>query len=443
MPTSFFERSAEVAMAHAAAAASATGETEDTQEQGATPCASQRAIRQLPIIVVSSEDLVDENNRECCICFEQHNIGDKVIRLPCAHIYHSSCITNWLSRHCTCPVCRYELPTDDLAYEEKRKNRMSRRKPRFAQYELERMAMKELINLCKRLKLNSALVGGTEKKEVIQAILDSGKIDIIVAPEPVEYESICVLRSMGVGKLKKAMREAGVFFDAKDVVEKEDMVQIFVNSGRIVLMQREKENLDSYGYNTYDHRDDNLKDKIMDDGIDPNQGKVKYNDYGRNSPQHIKCDSSEDDGSDPKRARVNSKDLYGEDKLDSKTQSSEPVNILEDTVQEKLTPGDENMDSVSQNVIDNSTNIEVVDLSSVISSPQSENGSNLNFSDRSSPYNEYTNFSSENLRSEGLTCTSVADLRELAGELHIDISDCLEKKEMTDRILAAVSRSNT
>ena len=43
------------------------------------------------------------------------------------------------------------------------------------------------------------------------------------------------LRSMGVGRLRRAMEEAGVFFDPIDVVEKEDMVQIFCNSGRLVL----------------------------------------------------------------------------------------------------------------------------------------------------------------------------------------------------------------
>ncbi len=34
------------------------------------PPASARAIRQLPTILVTPEDLVDENNRECCICLE-------------------------------------------------------------------------------------------------------------------------------------------------------------------------------------------------------------------------------------------------------------------------------------------------------------------------------------------------------------------------------------
>ena len=46
---------------------------------------------------------------------------------------------------------------------------------------------------------------------------------------------------MGVGKLKRKMTEAGVFFDSRDVIEKEDMVQIFINSGRIVFEEEEEE----------------------------------------------------------------------------------------------------------------------------------------------------------------------------------------------------------
>ena len=35
------------------------------------PPASQAALRQLPTISVTAEDLVDPCNRECCICFEE------------------------------------------------------------------------------------------------------------------------------------------------------------------------------------------------------------------------------------------------------------------------------------------------------------------------------------------------------------------------------------
>lgn len=35
------------------------------------PPASQKAVRQLPTIKVTPEDLVDPSNRECCICLEE------------------------------------------------------------------------------------------------------------------------------------------------------------------------------------------------------------------------------------------------------------------------------------------------------------------------------------------------------------------------------------
>ena len=60
----------------------------------------------------------------------------------------------------------------------------------------------------------------------------SSRIDLIAAPQPVEYR-LSDLRKMRVSELKRVLNKAGVFFDPVNVVEKEDLVQIFLNSGRL------------------------------------------------------------------------------------------------------------------------------------------------------------------------------------------------------------------
>jgi len=46
-----------------------------------------------------------KKNRECVICMVEFLVGDPVRFLPCMHIYHTSCIDDWLMRSFTCPSC--------------------------------------------------------------------------------------------------------------------------------------------------------------------------------------------------------------------------------------------------------------------------------------------------------------------------------------------------
>ena len=195
---------------------------------GPAPPASARAIRQIPTILVAPEDLVEPCNRECCICLDEIHLKERVTRMPCAHIFHSACLIDWLNHHCTCPTCRYELETDDPQYEAGRMQRMQTRKPRFAMYELQRMSIPQLLALNRR----PVPPGGMEKTELIQMLIDEERIHLIPTPEPVEFE-LKTLQAMGISDLKRTMEQAGVFFHPKDVVEKSDMLTIFYNSGRL------------------------------------------------------------------------------------------------------------------------------------------------------------------------------------------------------------------
>jgi hypothetical protein len=65
---------------------------------GATKCIS------------SDECIVAET--ACAICHETFTTGDSINKLPCCHVYHHNCLSQWIERSCTCPTCRFEL-TDE------------------------------------------------------------------------------------------------------------------------------------------------------------------------------------------------------------------------------------------------------------------------------------------------------------------------------------------
>lgn len=100
------------------------------------PPAGRNTLSSLPVVIVTADDLLEESNKECIVCLEEQKLGAQACKLPCGHLFHKQCITEWLIKHCTCPVCRFELETDDPDFEKGRRKRMKSRKLRLRLDEL-------------------------------------------------------------------------------------------------------------------------------------------------------------------------------------------------------------------------------------------------------------------------------------------------------------------
>lgn len=55
------------------------------------------------------------DNQECCICLD--NVGEKQagVVTQCKHVFHESCIREWLMMNATCPLCRAAVAPSQLA----------------------------------------------------------------------------------------------------------------------------------------------------------------------------------------------------------------------------------------------------------------------------------------------------------------------------------------
>lgn len=88
-------------------------EREGEQQGGGMARASLSSIMELR----QGRELVVEKttSKRCPICWEGYLEGkSSVIRMQCSHEFHDKCIIEWLLRGNSCPMCRFQLPTDPI-----------------------------------------------------------------------------------------------------------------------------------------------------------------------------------------------------------------------------------------------------------------------------------------------------------------------------------------
>ena len=96
----------------------------DTNKYG-NPPAAKKAIENLKKYKINEEKIKEfgfENS--CAVCKDEFNIGEECLSMPCNHNFHKDCIIPWLNERNSCPVCRYELPTDDKDFEKMKKRKL-------------------------------------------------------------------------------------------------------------------------------------------------------------------------------------------------------------------------------------------------------------------------------------------------------------------------------
>ncbi|CAN7097651.1 unnamed protein product [Brassica rapa subsp. narinosa] len=90
---------------------------EDDPNRYGPPPASKSAVDALPTVKVTMRSEMNQ----CAVCTDEFEDGVGVKEMPCGHVYHQDCLIPWLRMRNTCPVCRHELRTDDVDYENRRR----------------------------------------------------------------------------------------------------------------------------------------------------------------------------------------------------------------------------------------------------------------------------------------------------------------------------------
>ncbi|KAL6125129.1 hypothetical protein ACLB2K_073189 [Fragaria x ananassa] len=69
--------------------------------------ASKAYVDVIPTVKMTSRSMT-----VCAVCKEQFAEDAEAKQLACSHVYHPDCILPWLSSRSSCPLCRFQLPTD-------------------------------------------------------------------------------------------------------------------------------------------------------------------------------------------------------------------------------------------------------------------------------------------------------------------------------------------
>ncbi|KAJ8762377.1 hypothetical protein K2173_007535 [Erythroxylum novogranatense] len=75
-------------------------------------CASESALEKLKAESFRTNSGETDQYDDCVICLEDFSGDQFLTKMPCSHVFHQSCIFDWLERSNACPLCRGKLDDD-------------------------------------------------------------------------------------------------------------------------------------------------------------------------------------------------------------------------------------------------------------------------------------------------------------------------------------------
>ncbi|KAI3983783.1 hypothetical protein MKX01_001187 [Papaver californicum] len=95
--------------------------TRNDHENYSTTSDSSTSSSSSVLAVVTRMPTVVMLDTVCTICMEEPHEGngtqgrrEEGKKTPCNHVYHAVCISTWLSRYNSCPLCRYTINTTSI-----------------------------------------------------------------------------------------------------------------------------------------------------------------------------------------------------------------------------------------------------------------------------------------------------------------------------------------
>jgi len=221
-------------------------QSQEQRKEGPPPT-SASALRSLPRIKVTAYDIAANESAECSICLDELVAGQPALRIPCGHLYHEDCVKDWLRKSNECPVCRFELPTDDAEHERGRRQRMAGRRLRMRRLDLTVKTVQELSRLANFIGVD--VKGCLEKSELVERIASSSQVQIIPTEgmeasassrdasaasslRPTVF-SQSQLEALSIGDVQALMERLSV--DTSDCTDKGDLIARLVLSGRVLV----------------------------------------------------------------------------------------------------------------------------------------------------------------------------------------------------------------